>query len=1107
MPQEPTVTDLRVKSITTWLTHTTTLLEKVTDTFGTPFIQAISSTTLSLIAAVQNVKRNKDECIQLVENIQGILYTIIDLHITSDTRSLPPAILNHIGKFTETLHKIHMFVETQQDGNKIKYFFRQNEMNKLRKDCQAGLEEALKVFKVETSLIIAKNMIKIHEKTEKLHQELLELVGNLSDGSISDGSSFIYQTMTSSSNSSNSFSLLPAQPKIFHGRQSELENILKSLGKESAHIAILGAGGIGKTSLARAALHHPDVTGKYEHRFFVAADAATTSIELAAFIGSYLGLKPVKDLTRAVVQFLSRGPPCLLVLDNLETAWEPLQSRGGVEECLSLLTDIPHLALIITMRGTERPANVCWTRPFLEPLKPLPYNAARQTFIEIADDFHDPKDINQLLQLTDNMPLAVNLIAHLVDYEGCTNVLARWKIEKTSLLSTGYDKQSSLDASIIISLESPRMTSGAKDLLSLLSILPDGLSNAELIQSDLPIQDLLGCRATLLQTSLAYSDDKQRLKSLVPIREHIQSLSPPSQPLFHPLCNYFQLVIDLYQKYDGAQLKDTINQITLNLGNLHQLLLLEFHLDNPDLADAIDCTLSLNSFLRLTGHAQTQLMDHIPSILPHLCDHQIEAKYATEILHTVFHYRSVDPQPLIQQGIAHFHHINDPVLEAKFYTAVGYYYQYRQNDLVTSRKSFEKALSVLKYKMGEYSAAIMLAREAQIIAQLSGSVYQEAMALSTEVLSLIALGNLKEGASSCQRARDCLELCGMQGGGADHSIMISLADIHVQKSEYREARKICIELSQKISAQESPYYNAYVLLNIAEVDNMIGADVAQVQQNLDAAKAIFSSLGMPEALNQCDTILADLHLREAQRTDSESVLYCLERLADIGRWTSTTINGSYKWPVIYVAQAHKTQEKLALYTALRFMGDLFLLALEGFTYMNIHRSKANCMVRLGDMAKRKGDLVKAVELWKEAYPLFEQSSQMNDMEQIDARLASVDQDILDTLGKPCTSEQATGTYHNIVSMFGMCGAVTVPGRDFTWCWDMKEQSMVCGKVGLEPPHTKMGCEEGVDGVVSERERKALPTGGIPRGGVEVLCCNLWALALHWPRGWWYKGKS
>lgn len=141
--------------------------------------------------------------------------------------------------------------------------------------------------------------------------------------------------------------MIPSQPKIFHGRDSELQEIAKMLQYQSPRIAILGPGGMGKTSLARAVLHHPDVISKYEHRFFVSCESAITAIDLVASIGAYLNLKPGSDLTQPVIRSLSAKMAPLLVLDNLESTWEPLTSRGGVEELLSLLTDIPHLALLV----------------------------------------------------------------------------------------------------------------------------------------------------------------------------------------------------------------------------------------------------------------------------------------------------------------------------------------------------------------------------------------------------------------------------------------------------------------------------------------------------------------------------------------------------------------------------------------------------------------------------------------------------------------------------------------------------------------------------------------------------------------------------------------
>ncbi|KAJ7107005.1 hypothetical protein C8R44DRAFT_744875 [Mycena epipterygia] len=407
------------------------------------------------------------------------------------------------------------------------------------------------------------------------------------------------------------------------------------------------------------------------------------------------------------------------------------------------------------------------------------------------------------------------------------------------------------------------------------------------------------------------------------------------------------------------------------------------------------------------------------------------------ILGSLDNHSNADPESLVHQGMAHFQHFNDPLLEARFYNLVGYYYQRHKIDHAASAQSLNKALSLaklsgdlrqtsialsqrawLKYVTGHYLAGQMQSCEAQKVAQLSGDLFQEAMAQKIEGHCLLALGNLKYSSLSFQRQRVLLQLCGMQGGDADYTAMMNLAEIYLLKSDYLEARSIHIQLFQKASAHQNLYHTTVALLNIAEIDVMIGADVLEVQRNLDNVKRTFCSLALIRETNQCKAILADLHLREGNtitakvllqqcldatwRYDSEIVSYCLERLADVGRWTSDKINWPYKWAVIYLVQAHKTHEKLALHKALRFIGDIFLsegdeytacnlfiVALEGFTYMDIYRGRADCMFRLGEIEKHRGDLVKAAELWKEARPLFEQSSQVKDIVEVDTRLALV----------------------------------------------------------------------------------------------------------------------
>ncbi|KAJ7715241.1 hypothetical protein B0H16DRAFT_1701747 [Mycena metata] len=1055
MPRADPTSEARIHQLITCLAPAVTLLEELSDAFGPPFIQPIVKTVQALIAGVQKVKRNKDDCFQLVESIHQVLYLIIHLHLKSETaESLPPSVLDKIAEFTDTLHKIYTFIEIQLDGNKIRQFFRQSEVKKLLKDCHTGLDQAIKTFKVQTGFTMLDNVIQIQCEAETMHNDLLELIATLSDGTISDRSSSVfYKEANGSQLSSNSFSLLPSEPKIFYGRDSELKHIMKVLSQDAPRIAILGGGGMGKTSLARAALHHTDTCAKFEHRFFVSAEAATTAVELAALIGLHLGLEPGKDITKPVVQYFAwQTGLCLLILDNLETPWEPIQSRAGLENFLSLLADVEHLALIITMRGSERPGQVLWTPPFLHPLQPLSDEASQQVFEEITDDSHVSKDRTQLLAFTENMPLAVDLMAHLVDHEGIDNVLTRWKAEKTAALSTGHHRTSNLDASIALSYSSPRITPGARELLRLLSILPDGLSDAELTQSNLPIGDVQACRSVLIATSLAYKDAKSRLRSLVPIREHIQQFSPPSEALVQAIRKSLHHLLTLYQKHNGSShLAVILPQITTNLANLEEVLQRGLHPGSPDLSETIQSVLSLNSFFRVTRDSRTALLGKIPI---HLCDHQMNF------------FSQADTQQLMTQGLSHLQHLHDPILEARFYTVAGATFFGSQ---LSSQhcKFLEKALALSssigdsegqylalirmaesKWRIGDFKSASAISKEAHQWAYQTANLYQVSAAMHITALCLTSLGDYMGALTQLTRARELLSMCGITSGQLHYTILNSQAAIHLQKSEYAEASSIYAMILQDNLLDPSSYLYGFALLHLSLVGVLVGATITPVRLTLDRAQDIFTGMKHQLATLCCTTTLADLNwtegnevsvknqfqncLKSAWTTDTEVVSHCLERLADISRWPIVLRQAT--WPVLYLCHAHMCREKLGFYKALLFIGDLFinmdeataeslfLVALEGFTFMDVHRSRAQGMLRLGDLAQKRGEITKAVELWTSARPLFERSLQTKDVAAIDMRLVALEQGHkrslaqLTVLGSLMKMDEDTSNIHLASSM-------------------------------------------------------------------------------------------
>jgi tetratricopeptide (TPR) repeat protein len=329
-------------------------------------------------------------------------------------------------------------------------------------------------------------------------------------------------------------------------------------------------------------------------------------------------------------------------------------------------------------------------------------------------------------------------------------------------------------------------------------------------------------------------------------------------------------------------------------------------------------------------------------------------------------------------------------------------------------------LAWVKWDLGDYSAAQVHAKEAQRLALISADLYTEAEALNVEATCCYTLGNYTKAMSLCIRTRDLLGLCAMSHGSLDHSIMNTQAEIHRLKSEYVEAHSIHTRILEGTTIQD-PFRYSFALLSVAEIDVLIGAPKDDVQRNCDRARKMLDTVGNVEGATMCDITLADLYLREGNSLAANTIFerclkvslessqiqtHCLEQLGNTSYWGD--FDGMSSWTFIYLVNSLKKKEKLGIYKALQFLGDIFVscrdeytaislftVALEGFTQMDVHRSRAECMLRLGDISMGHCDPLKAVEFWERARPLFECSSQAKQVQGIDERVANISKDVLE----------------------------------------------------------------------------------------------------------------
>ena len=177
-------------------------------------------------------------------------------------------------------------------------------------------------------------------------------------------------------------------------------------------VAVLGAPGIGKSTICLAALHDDQVRERFgDRRWFIRCDGATSAGALLSGLAAELGVTgdgPPGGAVDRVCAVLGAGL-AVVVLDNFETPWtaDPLP----VEELLRTVAAVPQAAVAVTSRGTGRPAGLRW-RDFAM-LSPLPLADARRLFLAVAGPGFaaDPR-LDELLAGLDGVPLAVELMAY-----------------------------------------------------------------------------------------------------------------------------------------------------------------------------------------------------------------------------------------------------------------------------------------------------------------------------------------------------------------------------------------------------------------------------------------------------------------------------------------------------------------------------------------------------------------------------------------------------------------------------------------------------------------------------------------------------------------------
>lgn len=267
----------------------------------------------------------------------------------------------------------------------------------------------------------------------------------------------------------------------------------------------------------------------------------------------------------------------------------------------------------------------------MAPLQPLDATASREIFVDISDcpTLEEEADFAEIIDLTGHVPLAISLMASISSSEGYSRTLYRWKREDIALLSAGHDKGSNLEKSILMSLTSPRIsgTPAALKLLSVLSVLPDGLADTESAISIIPIPLLLQAKSALLRTSLAYVDCKGRLRALSPVRAYVQKMYPPEDSLLKCLESHWRDLLKLWDSHQHITNKDLVAQLTGDIGNLDSLILYRERTEGSLGSDTLHSIITLTTFSQCMLKSDSALLPLIPKYIDQLQDIRLGWKY------------------------------------------------------------------------------------------------------------------------------------------------------------------------------------------------------------------------------------------------------------------------------------------------------------------------------------------------------------------------------------------------------------------------------------------------------------------------------------------------
>lgn len=663
---------------------------------------------------------------------------------------------------------------------------------------------------------------------------------------------------------------LPARPRCF-GRETEVHELAEALCSDPPPpVPVLGPAGAGKTTITLAALHEHRVANLFgKRRWFIRCDGATGRDSLIGAIARVLCPEAVPPLEPKIFLDLEESP-AVLALDNFETPWE--RDTAAVEELLTELAAIPGLALVVGLRGEQRPYGPSWREAV--HAGPLDPESARSIFLAVAGErFQDDPDLDPLLLDLDGLALAVVLLASQAEGEPDLSVLRlRWQERRTALLrrAGAMDRQHSLEVSLGLSIDSPRMTEEGRRLLSILGLLPEGVAREDL-ETLLPGYGAEAA-AVLRKVGLVF-DQGSRGRMLAPVREHVRQSYPPRTDDFNHVVDHYLALARLGDKIGGEGGAEVAQRLRSEVGNLEPMLLTG--LERSDPAPAVQAALSYAEVVRFTGLGGLEALADARRVAQRAGHTQLSADCACKQGElAIYRSRSEEAQASFEEALNLYREVSDLHGEARCLSLQGDVHNNLHGDPEISSQFQEKARSLF-HALGdvaweahcllglgsaalfrsEYETAQVQLEEALVLFRQVGHILDEANCL-------VRLGHLSfdllHFEQSQARYEEALLLFRQAGSLLGEANCIrSLGHIALRRGNAEAAVPLCMKalaLSRRVGSRLAEA-NSLVILGEAAIAL---TQYDEAEQYLQQSRKRFQQVGQGVGQANCAMTLGDL---------------------------------------------------------------------------------------------------------------------------------------------------------------------------------------------------------------------------------------------------------